>query len=306
MIYNVILDKSKNIDSFDWKIEDGFVSSKGMDQRIRLDSNLAENFSVEKAESDVIGNMHLAGFKIPNCRFVCNNKTLNPILMKSNRSEDESDNIIIYILVHKDFKMVTYNITSGIKVLRNVRVMDRDTRRPRYTGYTLVMSKKDLVENNTLVVRMNFVDTSAKYAVSTYSLNLVNNNLEILCENENQNKDFAERMRKLAKNQKRSLIPPLRVNPDMILTYVLVCPESMKAKGEEIMARLKKHLLITVPDNEVENSEVINKLLAQPIEELHVRALSTLGMNIPVDVKRQNKLLYTFRYNEETRCFVIG
>ena len=202
--------------------------------------------------------------------------------------------------------MVTYNITNGIKVLRNVRVMDRDTRRPRYTGYTLVMSKKDLVENNTLVVRMNFVDTSAKYAVSTYSLNLVNNNLEILCENENQNKEFAERMRKLAKNQKRSLIPPLRVNPDMILTYVLVCPESMKAKGEEIMARLKKHLLITVPDDEVENSEVLNKLLAQPIEELHVRALSTLGMNIPIDVKRENKLLYTFRYIEETRCFVIG
>lgn len=305
MLYNVIIDKQKPLhNKFDWSIDNGFLTNKDAHQRIRIDDTILESFNAEKHDTDQFADINVSRYDIPNCRYVCNNRSMNPMFMNTNRAVEESDNEVIFLMIRTGFRMSSYNLRKGLKILRTFKVMD--DRRITYIGCTIVFSKKDL-ENDNRIITLNLLDVKSGDVV-TYTLNLDGDDISVDYVNQNNDKKMVEKVTKEVneKQGRRHLNFHIHTIPGQMLTCTLVCPKSKVADVEEASKHLKKKTLIAIDDDKIEDPKAILKEMSNyEIAENHIRAITTFGMNFPKEVSADLKLIYVFKYNENTRTLEL-
>lgn len=305
MLYNVVIDRKTH--NYDWTLgEENYLSSENMHQRLRIDNSILDGFTVEKKDEDTVADAHVTTYDIPTCRYICNNKTLNPVLMGTNRPADESDNVIIFLVVNTGFRIADYTLHNenrkNLKVLRTFKISHE--KRVTHVGCTIVGSKKDLMEKGNSIITLNLVklrNAKEQDSVVRYDLSLEGNSVNVVCENLDNHPD-AEKYREIVASKKRFNGFNFHVLPNQMLTCTLLCPESRVEEAEEVSKHLKKRFIVPIKDDSIADPEAIKKALTEiDVANNHIRAITVLGMSVPKEVTSEFRILYVFNYNEDTK-----
>lgn len=302
MLYNVVIDRKPK--AYDWTVNESYLMNEDMHQRIRINDGILDGFTINKVDEDKVGDATVTSYSIPSCRYVCNNKTLNPILMSTNRADDESDNVIVFVAVNTYFRIAEYDLHTenrkNIKILRTFK-LSKDKKITHF-GCTIVSSKKDLMEKNNGVITLTLVSGKDNENVVRYHFALEGDSLNVVCENLTGTPE-ADKFKNVVSNRKRYGGFNFHTLPNQMLTCTILCPKSREKEAEEVSKHLKKRFIVAIPDESITDSAVIKSELEKiDITTNHIRAVTVLGMAIPKEVASELRLMYVFKYNETTKA----
>lgn len=298
MLYNVIISPNNLGDETNWILNDGYIRNELFSHMVRIDTHLIPSFTISKISDDQIADAHVEAYGIPNCRYICNNRTMNGTLMTSRRASDESDNIIIFVAVHSSYKM-NYTIRKGVKVLYAKRVVSEEDN-TYYNMCTIVCSRRVFMNNNKLIARLNIMKDDVLH---TYSLTYDHDTVETEVERVT-NEEFKKKFYELEKN-KRHHSDGFRfiMTPHKMITCALICRDDSKTEMEmeDASHTLKNRVVIKIPNDALESPDKMYEIIHSHLAcESNIRAVTTFNVQIPRDVIHKLRILYVFRWNPNT------
>ena len=295
MIHNIIIGDSHD-KNYDWSLNNkGYIECPTIHQSIKVENEMMSTFKITKSGNQAT---HIGNFEIPNCRYVCNNRTMNPILMSTNRDVDDSDNMIIFLIIEKDYRMASYNIRNRIKILRRFSVVE--SKKLNAVGCTIVCSKNDILSKiEDPIITVNLLNTITD-TVSTCEIRYdFDRGCPILNWTNHTDDKINESVREIIAKQKRPIGFKIHTLPNQQLTCTMMFPTSKKEVAETVSSHLKNRIMIEIPDEDLNNIDAMSKIIdSHDLQGAHIRALTMIGMDLPRELINKYKFIYLFQYNE--------
>lgn len=304
MLFNVIL--GNNLDTKPWKlIEDSstgslFFTNETIRQWIRLDKNLDRKLLPE------VGAMNpkysygaVQAYEIPgNLRWVNNNTNMNPCLVsKRDTLVDKSEQHIIFITVKSNYKILGFHT--------NHRLLQTYHSNGEYQGCSVVLTKEEIEKDGTNVIEIDVFDTKKNmYRILTIDFKDSESNQLLIKKNKVENQDLFNTMRR--KNQTRKTSTPFKIvsKENEFLTSFYLTREKFYNIMVKQTSFIKNREIINLPDDfnpETFTDEERNDFIKSMSEALNrkgrIRAITLAGVNLPIDIIHELKVLYVFTYD---------
>lgn len=299
LLYNIVLGNQK-LAQDPWKhIVDQhgnhFIAKEDIRQRIRIDEKVDPSTYPELGNLPMTwGASNMQCYNVlPGTKWFNNNRNMNPLLLENKFASEDNEQIVVYITVSNNYSIVRFN--TPYKILQTYHKKDI------LQGCAVVLNSKDIVENGD-IIRISVYDKKNN-AYNEFNVHFMKeDHSKILVNRKNiTNPKVLESMKsQIAKFNNRYLGFKIVTKPKDLLTVAYVTSDKFKDEVVHATRNIKNPLIITINPEQLENpanNANIIKNLQKEFEESRIRAITQCGVNLPLDVVRQLKLLYVFNYD---------
>jgi hypothetical protein len=315
MLLSCILGDQSKV-SNDWEIitdeyENVFIANDSIRQRIRLGKKVADTLNKVYSSANTAGYEMISGYEIAqNIVFSNNNKNMNLSLLgfwSKNRNEKKNhvDKHIVYVtLVSKNYLLLGYDEKDN-RIIQTYRKLDKNDPDATLQGCGIEYNAF-----GTDVISLRVWDISAnRYALITISTDeegklLINKDYDLdkseFKEMKNIRKNLGKRLVHFKITCKKGYLPTS--------TYIVNgLVEGLAEKVQELTADVPNAQIIVLPagdttfkDGTEEEIAAINDMFDEALLQNRIKAVTLIGVSLPPDYCRKYKLLYQFRFNENT------
>jgi len=307
MLLSCVLGDQSKV-SNDWSIVendygDKLISNESIKQKIRLGKNVASK--CEKVYSSAA----TAGYDIAsNIILTNNNKNMNLNILnfwskdKEERKKHVDSNICYVTLVSNNYQLLNYETDEVIAQTYRYKGNDDQAAvqgcaiRFDKPGVTLIkIGVFDKVVNRYTTITVD-VDDEYKLHVE---------------KNSNLTKEETDVLKDVKKKLGRRMVHFLISCPEGYLptsTYIVNgLVEGLSDKVAELTDSVKNAQILVLPSgdnsfkaNNKEEIQAIKDMFNEHIVNERVKAVTLIGVDLPVDICREFKILYQFKFNEDT------
>jgi hypothetical protein len=289
--------------------DNSFISLNAINQRIRITSGchslqsvtsddflISSNSFATVNDADILPYM-VTKFSLGDAldseyRWVNNSKNMNPMFISNRKPKDadtKNEQIIAYITLDPRVKVLSYSTKYSI--------LQTYGKKDYYTGCTIVLNRDDItVGEENVLMTIKFVDTTThRYKVANISIDEAGKptmNIEDVVGDEVSKMRFNDR------KYKSSLRFRYKTKKKQLLTSYYICEKYQEQFVRDLVKDLHNPTVMTVdtPFDE-SNSNVVD--LLNTLSENHVKAITTIGVDIPLDVLKKHKIFNVFEYDIE-------
>ena len=305
MLYNVIIGNNQKVNK-DWRVleENGsyFYDKPDLRQRIRIDQSLDHTLT-QLYRTDNVQCYDFGEGK----RWRSNTSNFNPALrplVANKANKDTSEQIIIYVTMMNNYQMVDFETDYSI--------MNTYHKKKEWQGCVLVMTAQEVEtlkkrqvlrifaynkkKEQPVTIELSF----GKYSEETMEAKGITSDIDIshlgMHIKSIKDKDEKERVLKMVEKYKDSYLGfKCIIHPNVLVTSTYF----VSKKYEEMMNKIvkfKNRQIVVVDDETLKDKEKLSDLVARTCAPRKIRAITVVGLHIPLDVISENRLLYVFTY----------
>lgn len=295
--FNIGTDKSENFDmniDIMEKFYTKFLSFEKIRQKIRLTDKIDKcDFTSTEFESS-FGCGKIIKFD-NNFVWANSNINMNPCLYPISNKLSES--VICYITLPNNLKLLSYSASC--------RILQTYHMNGKYNGCVIVCSIKELMSlNGNGIISLFVYDKTDKRiskvdcAITVIEANTAEEyNFLPIIEKSSISKDKFQILKNLNKKYKNELKFKIK-DEDELLTATYIVDSSKVDTVKKIVEKIKNANIIVVDDNLSieEKKSILQEKLAEK-----VRAVTLVGVRVPLSVLKELKMIYVFSYDTETK-----
>lgn len=305
MLYNVVVGNTQKLEKNNWRAieSDGFwfYDNTGIRQRIRIDNSLSHEISA-KWETDTVQCYAIN----PEMRWRNNTSNLNGALRPiyhDNPNLDTSEQILVYVTVMNNYRIVDFETKYSI--------LNTYHRKGEYQGCTLVLTRKELETiHSATALRIYAYDVKKKQprridigfqtikeenAAPNKKPKINGDHLSVRVKGI-KDADEKNRVLNMINQYKDSYLGfKCVVRPNVFLTSTYFVAPGYKDMIENIV-RFKNKNIVVVDAETLENPKKLRALVADTCAKRKIRAITEVGLRLPINVLTENRIIYVFTY----------
>ena len=291
-----------------------FITKEDIRQRMRLDKSIQPVDYPHEGELEPIwksSNIQCYQF-LPNVKWVNNNKNMNPLLL-ANKVEDGStpdsddEQIVVYVTVQANYHITRF--TTKYKILQTYHKKDV------LQGCAVVLTVGELkADDRHEIIQFSAYDDKKK-DFANFTVEAMSDDLTKINTKRKSVTDpkLKARMQQQIDKYKNSYMGfKIRVHPGDSLTSLYIISDrldpSVHEKIDAIAETINGFFYFQVDMDSYENDEEYQKdffaQLKNEIEKNRIRAVTLVGVRLPLPIIKQMKLLYVFDYRPEQNLIV--
>lgn len=294
MLYNVVLGDTRHV-SDKWKlIKDGdfyFYEKADLGQRIRLSKDFGEPEELKY----LWGTDNIQCYDIGNDKLWRNNTSnMNPIFRKIDpkKCNDLSERIIVYVTVMKNYKVVDFET--------KYQILSTYHKKGYYQGCVIVLTREQLKSVGakdllTLFVYDRKKDAAKQISVGFKDMTDTHIQTRSVGVKDPKEKDrIVERIQESRARDQESLLGFKCIcNPNTFLTSVyFTSPEFYEYLKKRV--RICNKDIVVVTDKMMQDRDALMKLVRAHTHGTKVRAITQIGVKLPLQVIKGAHILYVF------------
>ena len=274
-----------------------FIAKDDIRQRIRIDGKVDEKTFPELGELTPVwsaANMQCYDI-LPGTKWVNNNRNMNPLLINNKDVSEDNNQIVIYITVSNNYAITRFRTSH--------RILQTYHKKDMYQGCAIVLNTSDRELDNR-VISINVYDKK-KDQYSQFNISFTKDDLNKLNIERRAvtNKAALDVMKnQTSKYNNRYMGFKIITKPEELITLAYVTSDKFM---DEIVNLTKSKninnpLIIGINPDDLKDSNTLESLTAMLQDTFttgRIRAITQCGVDLPLDVIRQLKLLYVFNYD---------
>ena len=299
-LYNIVLG-NLNLTPESWSHitdEHGnhFIAKDDIRQRIRIDGKVDQSLYPELGElTPVWSSANMQCYDIlPGTKWVNNNRNMNPLLLSNNRENSEGkEQVVIYITVSNNYSIVRF--TTQHKILQTYHKTDM------YQGCAVVLDSNDVTAGGN-IIRISVLNKKNNVYTDFNIFFTKEDTSKILVNRKNiTNPKVLETLKsQVEKFKNRYMGFKILTKPNELLTSTYITSEKFKDDVVNATKNIKNPKIIVVNPEQLETTESVQSVMDMLRTEFDggkIKAITQCGVNLPLDMLRQLKLLYVFNYD---------
>ena len=271
-----------------------FIAKDDIFQRIRIDNKIDQNsYPAEGELTPVWTASNMQCYEVlPGTRWINNNRNMNPFLT-IDKNDDGREQIVIYLTVSNNYAITRF--------VTDHRILQTYHKKDTLQGCAIVLNTNDRDADNR-IISINVYDRK-KDQYCQFNISFMRDDLTKIQINRKSitNKSTLDVMKNQVKKfDGRYMGFKILTKPEELLTVTYVTSDRFKADVEKITKKINHAKIITVNPTDFENADSMQNVVAMLQNELEsnrIKAITQCGVNLPLDVIRQLKLLYIFNYD---------
>lgn len=298
LLYNITLG-NLNLASDSWThITDTygthFIAKEDIHQRIRIDNKIeSSDYPNDGVLTPVWSSSNMQCYDIlPGTRWVNNNRNMNPFLT-TNKKDGDPEQIVVYVTVSNNYAIARFNTSH--KILQTYHKKDV------LQGCAIVLTADDRAANNSIISISVYDRKKNQYSQFNVSFMREDLNKVIINRKAITNENTLNTLKnQVQKYSNRYMGFKILTKPKDLLTVTYVTSDKFKDDVVKATKKIQHTKIITINPEDLENqasiANVVNMLQSE-FDNGRVKAITQCGINLPLDVIRQLKLLYVFNYD---------
>lgn len=299
ILYNITLGNlNLTPDSWSHTIDDHnnhFIVKDDIRQRIRIDGKVDPSIYPELGELTpewAAANMQCYNI-LPGTRWVNNNRNMNPLLLANKESDEGKEQIVVYITVSNNYAVARFNTSH--------RILQTYHKKEVLQGCAVVLNT-DERESDNRIISISVYDKK-KEQFSQFNIYFNKNDINKIKIDRKAitNKPLLETLEnQVHKFKNRYMGFKIITKPTELLTVTYITSDKFKDDIVKITKDINKPNIITINNDKLEDSayvEDMTTMLRNELDKGRIRAVTLCGVNLPLDIIRELKLLYVFNYD---------
>ena len=303
MLYNVVLGDHRHVPD-KWKlIEDGgfyFYEKADLQQRIRLskDFGVPEELQYQWGTDTIQCYEFENDPNVPEKRWRNNTSNMNPILRKIDptKYKDQSEQIIVYITVMKNYKIVDFHT--------DYQILATYHRKGYYQGCAVVLTRDQMQQvGNRILLTLDAYDRKkdASKEITVEFKNLTDTHLQtkfVGVKDPEEKNRIVERIQESKASEESLLGFKCVVKPNTFITSVYFVSKEYEAFLRK-RVRMYNLDLVVVPEKTLHDPDELLELVREHTHGKRVRAITQMGVKIPLQVIKGANIIYVFNLRKD-------
>lgn len=307
MLFSVILGNQTEIDNT-WGVETDerfdvhYVSCPSLHQKIKFGKYITA--SVEKEYSSA----NVSAYNIPaETYFSNNNKNMSLVVMKQwkNNGTDINplDQIAYISLMTENYRILDYRLNGNVQIVQTYRKLDK------YQGCAIAFNKSilDNSENGELIFIHAKDYSMNRYVTISVVIDKDNKITVEKCaiEDKGEISSLDSFYKKLVKKN-GAINFKMTVPEGKLITSTYIASPEYSDLADEIASTIPNGRVLVLAEDALTSTyqddiDELDEFTKEMIVDARVRAVTTIGIRLPKDFCRKNKILYLFDYNTKTK-----
>lgn len=306
MLYNVIFGNNELLKD-EWNIvkepTGTYLAKDDISQKVRYPKDLPIPPLTEKYHTNTVQCYDLGA----NLRWSANPYNMNPAFRLVNaKDHDQSESIVVYVNVMSNYQIIEF--TTPYQILQTYHKVDHG--KGIYQGCVLVLTKEEVqkTKNGNLLTILAYNTRSGRACTLTCGFNVTTerkpngkttidfDHMDAHIKGIHDKKKADDVSRAAAKNEGKYLGFKCVVKPGTFVTNIYFVAEKYEQQMKDLVY-LKNAKIVPVPTDVLRTKAKLEKLVHDTITPGKIRAITTVGIKIPLDTINKNRILYVFDYD---------
>lgn len=293
MIYSVIIGDQSAIKN-DWSVETDqykniFFRNDDIRQKIRIGSK------VKKEEITLVASSsNFKAYETPKNTFFSNNyKNMNLYLLNfysKNNEENHEDEDLVYLTIDKDsYTIYDYNV-YGNSIIQTYRKKDS------YQGCAILIKNMETTKVITLTVKDHKTNRFTEISVFLDELETGPSSIRVEKNQISDNNEIMSLKKIIRRNPKFNRYFKIELPIGKLATSTYITTDDKKEFVRSLVDDIPDANIIIVDESDLQHYD---NLLKEELVNKRIRAVTTVGVDLPLTFCKDYNILYLFSYDEK-------
>ena len=272
-----------------------FIAKEDIRQRIRIDNTVDP--SIYPAIGELTPEWSAANMQcyniLPGTRWANNNRNMNPLLLINKDAAPGTEQIVVYVTVSNNYSIVRFNTKH--------RILQTYHKKDTLQGCAIVLNADEREVDNRVIgisVYDRKKDQYTQFNITFMKEDL--NKIKIYRKAITDDKLLSTLKDQIAKFNNRFMGFKIITKPNDLLTATYIVSNKFKDMITNATSKINNPTIITLDQDMLNDPNYVKACVAdiqQKFADERIRAITQCGVNLPLDIIRELKLLYIFNYD---------